>query len=314
MELYNEAFPSLEINMKKSNSNAPKKLKQLKCFLASPNFTSSQIKAYCFFNKIEEKQRKNRENEANNNNTQINTNTDNLQNILKLSIDNYKTKKYISTHSKETIRKNNSIKVKQILDEIRRKTPKNLKLDKKYKPGMVNLSPENEKKKQLNIKFRNLLFKDNLKLHLCLISKKEKDKFFKRNIKNDIYNDSNTIKSYSQNKNAITSKDNNLTKKEDKNFLTPSVCKISASFDKRIKSNSFNISKHLNKKINEERLLTIEKNILNQNKEMIKNYPYLKDKNHLIKIKKFHKTKKFNFHELYKENNKLFKGYSSTNK
>ena len=313
MDLYNEAFPNLEINMKKSNSNAPKKLKQLKFFLASPNFSSSQIKAYCFFNKIEEKQKKNRENQTINN-IQTNTNTDSLQNILKLSIDNYKIKKYISTHSKETIRKNDSIKVKQILDEIRRKTPKNLKLDKKYMHEIGVHSLENEKKKELNIKFRNLFFKDNLKLHLCLISNKEKDKFLKRNIKNGIYNDSNTIKSYSQNKNVITSKDNNLTKKEDKNFLTPSVCKNSASFDKRIKSNLSNIPKHLNKKINKERLLIIEKNILNQNNEIIKNYPYLKDKNHLIKIKKFHKKKKFNFHELYKKNNKLFKGYSNTNK
>ena len=76
MALYKETLPCLEINTKKSSNNSPKLLRIYRNHFIT---SISKIKAYSFFNKIEEKHK---------NNNQKNSN-----NFLKLSIDNYKAKK-----------------------------------------------------------------------------------------------------------------------------------------------------------------------------------------------------------------------------
>ena len=87
------------LNTKKSCSNSLKILKNIKNSLVSPIFTSSQLKAYNFFNNILKKTRNNRELIINNH-TNIN-----LGNILEIS--NYKRNNSSSNESDLNKKKQN---------------------------------------------------------------------------------------------------------------------------------------------------------------------------------------------------------------
>jgi hypothetical protein len=294
MSIYKETLPCLEINMKKSNSNSPKLLRNIRNHLVSSNYASSQIKAYSFFNKIEEKHKDNEN--GNKKNTNI---------FLKLSIENYKRKKYISSESNEIIKKENSIKVKQILDEIRRKTPSFLNNNKKIFPDKEDNSPGR------NGRDNNayLIFKENLQKHLA---KKEKGLY---TFLDDIYYDKNFLKLCSSNKNIMSNR-KKIIEKENKKHLTPFINMISSCFGAETNGDSCNNTKDEYQKFNKHRLLSIEKNILNTNNEINKIYPKFNKRNILIRRQKSLNTKRFKFYEFYKDkdNNTLFKRYYNLNK
>lgn len=306
-----EMAPNLEINLKKSCLNCSKKLNIAKKYLFPSDFTYSKIKAYSFFKTIEEKERKNRE-LTNNNTNKINDNdnTKDLGYLLKLSIENYKNKKNISIEINESKRKNNSIKVKQFLEEIRRKTPKNIK---HYKNN--NFSPicltDKKKIKEQNTIFRNLFLKENLKLNLFLISQKQKYKISKRNIENGIFNiNNNTIIPYSNQKiNINEENDNKLYKNENYYYFNQDPKKISTTCDNKINqinsNNYLDIKKKLNRnKNNEDRLLTIERNILNSNYSKNRKFSLgFKKKQQLIRMKKSNRFKKFILNEIFNDKN-----------
>ena len=255
---YEESIPNLEINMKKSFSINKKNSKINKNYLINPHFGSSQVKAYNFFNSINDKERKNKD-KINNN---IKANSNELGNIFEMiNIENYKSNKYISIEENEK-RKNNSIIVKKILDKIKRKSPKNKKLSEYLSPGPGDYSPEKEIRKEQNIRYRNLFIEDKLNLNLDIICKQEKDKFYKEN---------NGIETFNiKNKNKLNSKKNifniklgkmkTLLKGNNDNYNID-INNISY-FDKQNKNNYLNISPLKNKKNNEERLMEVGKNIL----------------------------------------------------
>lgn len=255
---YEESIPNLEINMKKSFSINKKNSKINKNYLINPHFASSQVKAYNFFNSINDKERKNKD-KINNN---IKANSNELGNIFEMiNIENYKSNKYISIEENEK-RKNNSIIVKKILDKIKRKSPKNKKLSEYLSPGPGDYSPEKEIRKEQNIRYRNLFIEDKLNLNLDIICKQEKDKFYKENNGIETFNIKNKNKSNSKKNifNIKLGKMKTLLKGNNDNYNID-INNISY-FDKQNKNNYLNISPLKNKKNNEERLMEVGKNIL----------------------------------------------------
>ncbi len=230
MALYKETLPSLEINTKKSSNNSPKLLRIYRNHFIT---SISKIKAYSFFNKIEEKHK---------NNNQKNSN-----NFLKLSIDNYKAKKNNFSEYDEIVKKMNSIKVKQMLDEIRRKEPSFVK----YNKNLGTDIGDDKSGKSPKDKFRKIIFKNNIRKELA---KKEKALY---NLRND--SGTNLIKFFRQNQKFITSRKKIMIPKEKKILVYPLINDMSLYFDTSIKSNSFNSTKNSIKNFNENRLEVIKK-------------------------------------------------------
>ena len=304
MDYYEESFPNLEINTKKSCSNSHKMLKKRKNSLVSPIFTSSQLKAYNFFNNIVKKTRNNME-LINNNHTNIN-----LGNFLEIS--NYKKKNNSSNQSDLNKKKQNSNIVKIILNDIRRKTPKNIEAN-----NYLTIDNENSSEHKNLKKDRILFFKYNNNFNFFTTKKsKNKNRFLNRNILPELfdYNKYN-IKSFSKNRKIFIfelEKENGYNlNKNNKNIFRTEFHQKSSSFNKENKKNGlndFNDSLLRNKiiKKNGEKLLVFEKNILS-NINTISKF----EKNiHLMRMKKFKKPKIINykFKKFFKEhnNNNLF--------
>jgi len=292
------------LNTKKSCSNSLKILKNIKNSLVSPIFTSSQLKAYNFFNNILKKTRNNRELIINNH-TNIN-----LGNILEIS--NYKRNNSSSNESDLNKKKQNSNIVKTILDDIRRKIPKNIEA---Y--NYLTIDNENSSEQKKLKKDRILFFKYNNNFNSFTTKKaKNKNRFLNRNILPESfdYNKYN-IKSDSKNKNAFIfeiEKENGYNLfKNSKNIFRTELNQKSSSFkkdNKKIVLNGFNGSllKNKNIKKNGVKLFVIEKNILS-NINTISKF----EKNiHLMRMKKFKKPRIINykFKKYFKEhnNNNLF--------
>jgi hypothetical protein len=272
MELYKETLPCLEINMKKSNCKVLKLFKNIRSHLISPNYTLSQMKAYSFFNKIEERTKDN-----NNNNPK------NLNNFLKLSEYNYKTKKNISFDSNKIFTKKNTIKSKRCLDEIRKKTPISIKFYRN--PEIEGFSAEMKR----SDKYRHLNSKYNLKLNLF---KKEKEKY----LRNYFYNDKSFLKFFSPNNKYNINGKYYLLSKYNKKILTPSINEILLSFDKKIKNNSFDLTNKINNRFNNKILVPIEKNLLEKSNEINKSNAEINKGKLIIRLKNAYKTKKINYH------------------
>ena len=282
MALYKETLPSLEINTKKSSNNSPKLLRIYRNHFIT---SISKIKAYSFFNKIEEKHK---------NNNQKNSN-----NFLKLSIDNYKAKKNNFSEYDEIVKKMNSIKVKQMLDEIRRKEPSFVK----YNKNLGTDIGDDKSGKSPKDKFRKIIFKNNIRKELA---KKEKALY---NLRND--SGTNLIKFFRQNQKFITSRKKIMIPKEKKILVYPLINDMSLYFDTSIKSNSFNSTKNSIKNFNENRLEVIKKNIININDEINNKYPKINKRHMLTRINKSYKAQ--NNPQLYNDN-LLFKRYFNFNK
>ena len=301
MESYEGAFLNLEINMKKPNLTSSKKIKRLKNYLILPDYLSSQIKAYSFFKTIEEKERKNKELSTKKNNNEINTKKDDLRNLLKGSIENYKNKKNVYNYINETRGIYNSIKNKKMFDEIRRKTPKNIKFDKKHNLSLLN-SAKKDKIKENNNNYTYLFFKNKLNLNISLINNNKKNKIIIRNSGYDKFDINNRNRQYSYKKIY----DKEIKEKESKSNNENK--KISSSYDWKNKINNNYLNSPKNLKINKNRLLTIERNILNTIKINNMDYtPSFKRKNQIIRIKKFNKPNKNKFLELLTVRNKSIK-------
>jgi len=297
MDYHEESFPDLQINTKKSCSNSYKILKKAKNSNVSPIFTSSQLKAYIFFNNIVKKTRNNRELIINSH-----TNDINLGSFLKIS--NYKRQFSESNLNK---RKQSFNIVKNFLDDIRRKSPKNIETHK-----YLTIDNENSSNQKKLKKDRMLFFKYINNFNSLTAKKsKNKNKFLNRNIlpKSFDYNKYN-IKLYSKNRNAfmfeLEKENGNDLHKNNKNIFGTKLQQKSSSFNKDNKKhflNDYNSSILRNKNIknNDEKLLTIKKNILNNINTIYK----LKKNIHLMRMKAFKRPRIINykFRNFFKENN-----------
>ena len=193
----------------------------------------------------------------------------------------------------------NSIKVKQMLDEIRRKEPSFVK----YNKNLGTDIGDDKSGKSPKDKFRKIIFKNNIRKELA---KKEKALY---NLRND--SGTNLIKFFRQNQKFITSRKKIMIPKEKKILVYPLINDMSLYFDTSIKSNSFNSTKNSIKNFNENRLEVIKKNIININDEINNKYPKINKRHMLTRINKSYKAQKNP--QLYNDN-LLFKRYFNFNK